>query len=134
MIPKEQRIAIAKEIVDGSLSSREAAEKYGISKSLAAIRISLFIHTAKYATDYRRENGLPVRTSTPRTPETKAIMLKSSNDSFHLEDYQSMTKDQLIEELIKSKINEARAKKGYEVKGDGQNKEFISLSSKNSKS
>lgn len=36
MIPKEQRIAIAKEIVDGSLSSREAAEKYGISKSLAA--------------------------------------------------------------------------------------------------
>ena len=113
MIPKEQRIAIAKEIVDGSLSSREAAEKYGISKSLAA----------KYATDYRRENGLPVRTSTPRTPETKAIMLKSSNDSFHLEDYQSMTKDQLIEELIK-----------YEVKGDGQNKEFISLSSKNSKS
>ena len=113
MIPKEQRIAIAKEIVDGSLSSREAAEKYGISKSLAA----------KYATDYRRENGLPVRTSTPRTPETKAIMLKSSNDSFHLEDYQSMTK-----------INEARAKKGYEVKGDGQNKEFISLSSKNSKS
>lgn len=124
MIPKEQRIAIAKEIVDGSLSSREAAEKYGISKSLAA----------KYATDYRRENGLPVRTSTPRTPETKAIMLKSSNDSFHLEDYQSMTKDQLIEELIKSKINEARAKKRYEVKGDGQNKEFISLSSKNSKS
>ena len=105
MIPKEQRIAIAKEIVDGSLSSREAAEKYGISKSLAA----------KYATDYRRENGLPVRTSTPRTPETKAIMLKSSNDSFHLEDYQSMTKDQLIEELIKSKINEARVKKGYEV-------------------
>ena len=124
MIPKEQRIAIAKEIVDGSLSSREAAEKCGISKSLAA----------KYATDYRRENGLPVRTSTPRTPEAKAIMLKSSNDSFHLEDYQSMTKDQLIEELIKSKINEARAKKGYEVKGDGQNKEFISLSSKNSKS
>ena len=53
MIQKEQRIAIAKEIVDGSLSSREAAEKYGISKSLAA----------KYATDFRRENGLPVRTS-----------------------------------------------------------------------
>ena len=45
-----------------------------------------------------------------------------------------MTKDQLIEELIKSKINEARAKEVYEVKGDGQNKEFISLSSKNSKS
>ncbi len=51
-------------------------------------------------------------------------MLKSSNDSFHLEDYQSMTKDQLLKNLLQSKINEARAKKGYEVKGDGQNKEF----------
>jgi transposase len=51
-----------------------------------------------------------------------------------MDDYQSMTKEQLIEELIKSKINEARAKKGYEVKGDGQNREFISLNNKNSKS
>ena len=123
MIPKEQRVAIAKEIVDGSLSSREAAEKYGISKSLAA----------KYATDYRRENGLPVKASISHSKETKAIMLKSLDDSFHLEDYQSMTKEQLIEELIKSRINEARAKKGYEVKGDGQSKEFISLNNKNSK-
>ena len=41
---------------------------------------------------------------------------------------------ELIEELIKAKINEARAKKGYEVKGVGQNKEFISLNNKNSKS
>lgn len=123
MIPKEQRVVIAKEIVDGSLSSREAAEKYGISKSLAA----------KYATDYRRENGLPVRTSISHTKNTEAVMLKSSADSFRLEDYQSMSKEQLIEELIKSKINEARAKKGYEVKGDGQNKEFISLNNRNSK-
>lgn len=123
MIPEEQRVAIAKEIVDGSLSSREAAEKYGISKSLAA----------KYATDYRRKNGLPVRTSISHSKETKAILLKSSNDSYHLEDYQAMTKEQLLDELIKSKINEARAKKGYEVKGDGQSKEFISLNSKNSK-
>ena len=123
MIPKEQRVVIAKEIVDGSLSSREAAEKYGISKSLAA----------NYATDYRRENGLPVRTSISHTKNTEAVMLKSSADSFRLEDYQSMSKEQLIEELIKSKINEARAKKGYEVKGDGQNKEFISLNNRNSK-
>lgn len=123
MIPEEQRVAIAKEIVDGSLSSREAAEKYGISKSLAA----------KYATDYRRKNGLPVRTSISHSKETRAILLKSSNDSYHLEDYQAMTKEQLLDELIKSKINEARAKKGYEVKGDGQSKEFISLNSKNSK-
>ena len=124
MIPREQRIAIAEEIVYGALSSREAAEKYGISKSLAA----------KYATDYRRENGLPVKTSVSHTKETKAILLKSSDDSFHMEDYQSMTKEQLIEELIKSKINEARAKKGYEVKGVGANREYTFLNNKNMKS
>ena len=45
-----------------------------------------------------------------------------------------MSKEQLIEELIKAKINEARAKKGYEVKGVGPNKEFITLNNKNSKS
>ena len=76
MIPIVQRIAIANVIVDGALSSREAAEKYGSALSLAA----------KEATVLSSRNyGLPVRTSTPRTPVTNAIMLASSNDSFHLE-------------------------------------------------
>ena len=61
------------------------------------------------------------------------IKLKNNATSFDLEDYQSMSKEQLIEELIKAKINEARAKKGYEVKGVGPNKEFISLNNRNSK-
>lgn len=124
MIPKEQRVAIGKEIVDGLISAAEAIKKYGISRSSAQ----------QYATDYRRANGLPVRSRTPISIESKAVQVKSNATSFDLEDYQSMSKEQLIEELIKSKINEARAKKGYEVKGDGQSKEFIILSSKNSKS
>ncbi len=124
MIPKEQRIVIGKEIVDGLITPMEAVKKYGISRSAAQ----------KYATDYRRNNGLPVKSHPPIKNNAGAIKLKSNASSFDLEDYQSMTKEQLIEELIKSKINEARAKKGYEVKGDGQNKEFISLSNKNSKS
>lgn len=123
MIPKEQRISIGKEIVDGFISPIEASQKYGISRSLAQ----------KYATDYRRENGLPIRSHTPIRIESQAVKVKNNASSFDLEDYQSMTKEQLIEELIKSKINEARAKKGYEVKGDGQSKEFISLSNRNSK-
>ena len=44
-----------------------------------------------------------------------------------------MTKDQLIDELIRAKAGELRAKKGYEVKGDGANKEFISLRTRNMK-
>ena len=124
MIPLEQRVAIGKEIVDGLITPIEAGKKYGISRSAAQ----------KYATDYRRANGLPIRSHPPVKIESQAVKVKAGASSFDLEDYQSMSKEQLIEELIKSKINEARAKKGYEVKGDGQNKEFISLSSKNSKS
>lgn len=49
-------------------------------------------------------------------------MLKSSNDSFHLEDLQSMTKDQLIEELIKQKSTKpgqkrVRSERGWSKQG-----------------
>ena len=101
MIPKEQRVAIGKEIVDGLISPIEAGKKYGISRSAAQ----------KYATDYRRDNGLPVKSYSPRKTESPMIKLKNNATSFDLEDYQSMSKEQLIEELIKAKINEARAKK-----------------------
>ncbi len=36
-----------------------------------------------------------------------------------LSEYESMTKEELIKELVKSRISEARLKKGCEVKGDG---------------
>ena len=123
MITKEQRVAIGKEIVDGLISPIEAGKKYGISRTSAQ----------QYATDYRRANGLPVRSHSSKKTESPMIKLKSNATSFDLEDYQSMSKEQLIEELIKAKINEARAKKGYEVKGVGVNKEFIPLNNKNSK-
>ena len=44
-----------------------------------------------------------------------------------------MTKEELIRELILSKANELRAKKGYEVRGVGANKEFITSDEENSK-
>ena len=49
------------------------------------------------------------------------------------DDYSSMTREELIEELMKSKIREARLKKGYLVKGVGADKEYILLDSKNTK-
>ena len=55
------------------------------------------------------------------------------NEECDLEAYQAMTKEELIQALILSKANELRAKKGYEVKGVGQKKEFISLNNKNLK-
>lgn len=124
MLSKEQRDAIGKEIVDGRITTAEATAKYDIALSTAQ----------KFATDYRRTNSLPVRQHSKTAVESNMIKLKTENGSFDLTDYQSMSKAQLIEELMKAKINEARAKKGYEVKGDGQNKEFISLNSRNLKS
>jgi len=123
LIPKEQRVLIGQEIVDGLISSKDAAKKYDISLASAQ----------QYATDYKRANGIPLNPCAPKHTGQDSVRVKSSSDIFNLEDYQSMTKEQLIEELIKSKINEARAKKGYEVKGDGQNKEFISINNKSSK-
>ncbi len=38
-----------------------------------------------------------------------------------------MTKEELIREIVRCKIREARLKKGYEVKGNGAEKVFIPL-------
>ena len=48
-------------------------------------------------------------------------------------EYETMSKEELIRELVRSKIREARLKKGYEVKGDGAEKVFIPLGNKNTK-
>ena len=50
-----------------------------------------------------------------------------------LEDYEAMSKEELIQELVRAKIVEARLKKGYEVKGAGAQKEFAPLDSKSTK-
>lgn len=115
---KQQRLDIGRRIVVGELTVADAMIEYGISRSCAQ----------NYATTYRRENGLPVRKTCPTSAERKKPVIDAD-----LELYQSMTKEELIQALILSKANELRAKKGYEVKGDGQKKEFIILNNKNSK-
>ena len=44
-----------------------------------------------------------------------------------------MTREELIGEIIKARINEARAKKGYQVKGDGVDKDFEPIVNRNTK-
>lgn len=60
----------------------------------------------------------------------KLIQERTKSEPHNLEAYESMSKDELIQELIKARIAEARLKKGYEVKGDGS---VIRYSSKNTK-
>ena len=52
-----------------------------------------------------------------RKKNTVKISTHSSEPD--LSEYESMTKEELIKELVKARINEARLKKGYEVKRAG---------------
>ena len=66
----------------------------------------------------RRKNSTTIAKSSP------SIEVKQRN----LEEYESMTKEELIQALVQARIVETRLKKGYEVKGDGS---VIHYTSKN---
>ena len=112
----EQKLDIGRQLYHKELTISEAMERFGIARSTVD----------KCLTDFKRANGIPVR---PK-PNKISTSVGSSDD---IEAYMSMSKEELINELILAKANELRAKKGYEVKGVGANKEFISLNNKNSK-
>ena len=105
---KEEKLAIGKRVHEGELTLKEAAVQYNAPKS--TIR--------DWVDQYRRTIGLKTRT---RKAPNKVL----SNERAA---YEVMTKEELIDALILSKANELRAKKGYEVKGVGANKEFITSS------
>ena len=100
---KEQRLDIGQKIYDGQLSRYEAAERYGISDQTARDYMRL----------YRDANGLP-----PKRGQ-RALTASFKSEPASVEEFKNMTKDELIMELVKARIAEARLKKGYEVKGDG---------------
>ena len=102
---KEERLDIGRRIYDGEITRYQAADKYGISE-----------YTARtYMRMYRDLNGLAPKNKANNSL-TAIMKAKPSSD---LRDFETMTKEELIIELVKSKIAEARLKKGYEVKGDG---------------
>ena len=112
---KEQRLDIGRQIYDGQLSRFEAAERYGISDQTAR----------DYMRMYRDANGLP-----PKRGERAIAVSSFKSEPASVEDFKNMTKDELIIELVKARIAEARLKKGYEVKGDSM---VILYGSKNTK-
>ena len=68
-----------------------------------------------YMRMYRDANNLPAK----RHGGKRITITDTESSAKGLEELQSMTKDELIKELVKARIAEARLKKGYEVKGDG---------------
>ena len=116
---KEQRLDIGRRIYDGEIDRYQAAEEYGINE-----------YTARnYMRLYRDAHQLPhIR----RTCGNKKMISKTSSitNQTNLQEYQDMSKEELIQALIQARIAETRLKKGYEVKGDGS---VIHYSSKNIK-
>ena len=111
----EERLDIGRRIYDGELSRYEAAAQYGIGEQTAR----------NYMRMYRDANHLPPKRG------KRAISAPSFKTApAGMEELESMTKEQLIQEFVKARITEARLKKGYEVKGDGT---VILYGSKNTK-
>lgn len=101
---KEQRLDIGRRIYYSEISRYEAAEEYGISEQTAR----------NYMRMYRDVDRLP-----PKHGQRSIGALSFKKEPVELDELKSMTKEELIQELIKARITEARLKKGYEVKGDG---------------
>ena len=119
---KEERLDIGRRVYAGELTEIEAQQEYRIGRTCVQ----------NYVYQYKVANGIPTRKLNQKNGQMKT--LSQSSDEMDISVYEAMSKEELIEELIRAKVNELRAKKGYEVKGDGANKEYISLNNKNSKS
>lgn len=114
---KEERLKIGKEIFEHKYTYNGAAAHYGVSLPTVI----------NYVREYRASIGL-IR-NTPSIQEQRAF----ASNNLELDYLTNLSKEELIDEVIKAKVGEARAKKGYKVKGGGQNKEFVTLSNKNTK-
>ena len=90
---REERLAIGRKIYEGKMTTSTAAEMYSIN-----------FYTAR---DYLREYKASIKMSLPTMAKAESIELADTLRSA----YKSMTKEQLIEELVKIKLAEIRAEK-----------------------
>lgn len=118
---RKERLDIGKQIYNNEISKSDAATKYNISECTARDYMRL----------YRDVNDLPPKNRIQKKENTVKVSTHSSEPD--LSEYESMTKEELIKELLKSRISEARLKKGYEVKGDGATKTITIFDSWNMK-
>ena len=102
---KEQRLDIGRKLYAGEITRRQAAEIYDISEQSARDYMRL----------YRDSEQLPPKQAAKHSVSAPSFQVPPAA----MEELESMTKEQLIQEIVKARITEARLKKGYEVKGDG---------------
>ena len=120
----EERLEIGRRIYEGEINVYKAAVEYGIGGTCAR----------NYMRQYRSANNLPAKgRGTAIIREKGEAVPKPIVMDPGLEEYESMTKEELIKELVRARIREERLKKGYEVKGVGAEKVFVLLDSENTK-
>lgn len=115
----EQRLDIGRRIYEGEITRFQAAQEYDINDNTARNYMRLYRDTNNFPPKNGRRKNL-----TTTAKSSSSIEIKQRN----LEEYESMTKEELIQALVKARIVETRLKKGYEVKGDGS---VIHYTSKN---
>ena len=122
---KEERIEIGRKIHEAGISNLKAAELFGIAEESAR----------RYRILYEESVGIPHNSSTLHKGNVSVSGITTALSTKQLDsvDYSSMTKEELIQELMEVRIREERLKKGYMVKGVGAEKEFIPLDNKNIK-
>ena len=107
---RQERLDIGKDIYENHLSYRQAAKKYGVS--VTAVHNYYLLYLEKAGLNSNKSTGY-------------------SDLSYG--ELEALSKQELIDELIKARVEAERSKKGYTVKGGGQEKEFIVLNKQNSK-
>lgn len=113
---KEERLDIGRRIYDGEITRYQAAEEYDISDQTARDYMRL----------YRSVNQLPPK----HNKRNSRHMTSGDATPVGMEEFESMTKEELIHQLMLARIREARLKKGYEVKGDGTVIRYVSKNTK----
>ena len=92
---KEERLEIGRKVYEWIMTRYEAAEAYGISDDTAR----------DYMRMYRDSNSLPPKSS---GNNSDTYTYKPAESTPDISDYEAMTKKELIIELIKAKVAEAR--------------------------
>lgn len=110
-LTEEEKMDVGKQIYDHLLTIPLAAERYGVTYGTAR----------GWLRQYRRTNGLPPRNHGFSKPCADA------GKKADFSDLESMTRDELIDEVIKARVEAERTKKGYTARGGGAEKEFFSL-------
>ena len=118
--PEEKETIILEYFNDHHSSTKKTAEKYGIDLTMFKRWIK------KY-----RENGIEGL----KSKTGKAKHSGKGNHFSRLQRKKSKTREEELElENLKLKVEVARLKKGYQVKGVGSKKEYVTIKDLNTKS